>query len=177
MASVLTVGLWSGSGAVAGAASTTAAPGTASAGLGTDAASAEAALRIQAQELADQIQAEGVQLDQLAENYDATELRSQQLAGRLQVLGAAMVRTDAQVTAARADLKEQALLAYVAGGAPITASLPGRPGLGSHPHGVLRRDHQRRAAPGGGRLPRRAGHPGRPVEAADGRPPAGRSPP
>ena len=61
--------------------------------------------------------------------YEATQLRSQSLAGQLRVLQAQMVHTDAQVTTARANLKEQALLAYLAGGAPIVSQLPGRPGL------------------------------------------------
>ena len=39
-----------------------------------------------------------------------------------------MPKTDRQVTVARADLKEQALLAYLAGGAPIITELPGQPG-------------------------------------------------
>src|SRR6516162_75360 len=96
----MAAGLWWSS--VAAAAATSNATGS-----GTDAASAEAALRVQAQELADQIQSEGIVLNQLAEHYDATQLRSQQLAVRLQVLGVAMARTDAEVTTARTTLKEQ----------------------------------------------------------------------
>ena len=88
----------------------------------------ETALRFQAQELAGEIQSEGVQLDQLAEAYDSAHLRSQQLESRLQVLRTQMAKTDGEVTVARADLKEQALVAYLAGGAPLISELPGRPG-------------------------------------------------
>ena len=124
-ASIVAAGLWwSWAATQSGCGHQVAANGTA-----TDPASAESSLRIQAQELAGQIQAEGVQLDQLAAAYEATQLRSQRLAGQLKVLQARMVHTDAEVTTARANLKEQALRAYLAGGAPIVSQLPGRPGL------------------------------------------------
>ena len=97
-------------------------------GAGGSAGRVESALRIQAQELAGEIQSEGVQLDQLSEAYDAAHLRSQQLESKLQVLRTQMTKTDRQVTVARADLKEQALLAYLAGGAPLITELPGQPG-------------------------------------------------
>ncbi len=124
-ASIVAAGLWWSGAATSQAAAATNRP----AGTAPDPASAESSLRIQAQELAGQIQAEGIHLDQLAATYEATQLRSQQLAGRLRILQARMVQTDGQVTAARATLKEQAIVSYVAGGAPVTRQMPGQPGL------------------------------------------------
>ncbi len=98
-------------------------PGALAAGTASP-SGAESALRIQAQELAGQIQAEGVQLGQLAESFDAARLRSQQLAARLRVLQADVARSDARVAAAEAALKEQALLSYLTGGAPLISELP-----------------------------------------------------
>jgi cell wall-associated NlpC family hydrolase len=88
----------------------------------------ESALRIQAQELAGEIQVEGQNLNRLAEAFDAATIRSQQLGAQLNVLRRKMVQTDAQVAAARAELKAQALLAYLAGGAPLITYIPDRPG-------------------------------------------------
>ncbi|HEY3810838.1 MAG TPA: C40 family peptidase [Acidimicrobiales bacterium] len=91
-------------------------------------AAAEAPLRAQAQELAGQIEADGRNLDQMAEALDAAQIRNQQMTAQLGVLHAAMARTDAQATAAKAALKEEALLAYLAGGAPLITTLPSRTG-------------------------------------------------
>jgi cell wall-associated NlpC family hydrolase len=102
-------------------------PGASAAGPAAPSA-AESALRIQAQELAGQIQAEGLQLEQLAESFDAAQLRSQQLTSRLRLLKAGMARSDALVATAQAALKEQALLSYIAGGAPLSGEVSGRPG-------------------------------------------------
>jgi cell wall-associated NlpC family hydrolase len=82
------------------------------------------ALQIQAQELAGQIQADGRNLDQMAESLDAAQIRSQQLALQLRTLRAGIAETDAQVAATKASLKEEALLAYLSGGAPIITNMP-----------------------------------------------------
>ncbi len=103
----------------------TGAPGAA---LAAGSTATETALRTQAQELAGQIQAEGRNLDRMAEALDAAQIRDQQLTTQLGVLQAAMASTDARVTATRKALKEQALLAYLAGGAPLISSLPSRTG-------------------------------------------------
>ena len=60
----------------------------------------------------------------MAESFDAARLRSQQLAARLRVLQADVARSDARVAAAEAALKEQALLSYLTGGAPLISELP-----------------------------------------------------
>ncbi len=98
-------------------------------GAGGATVTAEGALRLQAEQLASQIQAEGVNLDQIAEQVDAAQLHNQQLNAQLSILKAGMVRTAGQVKVAKANLKRQALLSYLAGGAPTVAQLPGRPGL------------------------------------------------
>jgi cell wall-associated NlpC family hydrolase len=103
----------------------TGAPGAA---LAAGTTATETALRTQAQELAGQIEAEGRNLDRMAEALDAAQIRNQQLTTQLGVLQAAMARTNARATAAKAALKEQALLAYLAGGAPLIGSLPSRTG-------------------------------------------------
>jgi len=106
----------------------TAASATGSTGATAGHVSTEASLQVQAQELAGQIQADGRNLDQLAESLDAAQIRSQQLAGQLSTLRAAMARTDTLAAAAKAALKEQALLAYLAGGAPLISQVPDKPG-------------------------------------------------
>jgi cell wall-associated NlpC family hydrolase len=112
------------SGGAASASATDAAGGATS----PAASAAESALQVQAQELAGQIQSEGQNLDQLAEAFDAAQIRSQRLGAQLTDLHRRMTRTNAQVAAARAELKEQALLAYLAGGAPLITYFPDRPG-------------------------------------------------
>ena len=143
-ASIVAAGLWWSGAATSQAAAAT----NGSTGTGPDPASAASSLRVQAQELAGQIQAEGIHLDQLAATYEATQLRSQQLAGRLRILQARMVQTDGEVTAARATLREQALVSYVAGGAPFDQgdAPPARPRPG--PDGLLRRDRLRAVSSG-----------------------------
>jgi cell wall-associated NlpC family hydrolase len=86
--------------------------------------SSQASLQVQAQELAAQIEADGRRLDQMAEAVNAAQLRSQQLAGQLANLQAAMAESDAKATAARAALKQQAVMSYVVGGAPAVSSVP-----------------------------------------------------
>jgi len=90
--------------------------------------STESALQVQAQELAGQIQADGRNLDQLAESLDAAQIRSQQLALQLRTLRAGIAETDTQVTAAKAALKEEAILAYLSGGAPLITNTSIQPG-------------------------------------------------
>jgi peptidoglycan DL-endopeptidase CwlO len=93
--------------------------------------STEAALQVQAQELAGEIEADGRNLDRIAEALDAAQIRSQQLTAHLGALRATVARTTAQVTVARTALREQAVISYVAGGAALTTNVPDR--LGSDP--------------------------------------------
>jgi cell wall-associated NlpC family hydrolase len=117
---IVAAGLWAAPMAAA-AQNTVAVPGAGTAG-------AEASLQLEAQQLAGEIQTEGRDLGRLAEAVDAAQLHSQQLQTQLGVLQVAMVRTDGQVKVARADLREQALLSYLAGGAPIVTYSPSHPG-------------------------------------------------
>ena len=123
--------------ALAAAAALSTAGVLATAGLGAPPASAagssgptttvptEASLQIQAQELASQIQADGRELDKMAEAYNAAQIRSTQLAAQVASLQAQSVSTAAAAASARRALKEQAVLSYVVGGAPVVGSVPG----------------------------------------------------
>jgi cell wall-associated NlpC family hydrolase len=121
--------------AALGAALTLGTATAASASPGSDgppgAAASEQALRIQAQELAGEIEADGRNLDRIAESLDAAQIRSQQLTARLRSLQAAVARTALQVGAARTELREQAVISYVAGGAALISNVPDR--VGSDP--------------------------------------------
>ena len=86
-------------------------------------------LQIRAQELAGQIAANGRTLDELSASYEAAQIQYQNLATQQAALRQAMAAAQAAVTTAREALKEQALLAYLAGGAPIISYLPDHPGL------------------------------------------------
>lgn len=86
-------------------------------------------LQIRAQELAGQIAANGRSLDELSASYEAAQIQYQKLATQQAALRQAMAAAQAAVTTARQALKEQALLAYLAGGAPIISYLPDHPGL------------------------------------------------
>ena len=99
----------------------TAAPGWAGTGTGTDQATAstEAALRAQAQELLGQIRADGVRLDQLDESYNAAEIHYQQLTDEEGKIEAAMALTSFEVAEAKQQMRDQAILDYVAGGGPL----------------------------------------------------------
>jgi cell wall-associated NlpC family hydrolase len=85
----------------------------------------EGSLQIQAQELAAQIQADGRELDKMAEAYNAAQIRNAQLDSQVTSLQAQSVRTAAAAASARKVLKEQAVLSYVVGGAPLVGSVPG----------------------------------------------------
>ena len=88
-------------------------------------ASAEAALQVQAQELAGEIQADGRNLDQLAETLDAAQIRSQQLTTQLRALRATVAKTDGPGHHGQdRRYEEQAVISYVAGGAPLTTNVP-----------------------------------------------------
>jgi cell wall-associated NlpC family hydrolase len=87
-----------------------------------------AALQLQAQELAAQVQADGRRLDQMAESVNAAQIRSQQLNAQLATLQAQMAETAGKATAAKAALKQQAVMSYVIGGAPAVSSLPSATG-------------------------------------------------
>ena len=99
-----------------------------SAGSATTGAATESSLQIEAQELAGEIQAEGQNLNRLAEAFDAATIRSQALSAQLATLQHKMAQTNVQVAVAHANLKEQALLAYLAGGAPLITFIPDHPG-------------------------------------------------
>lgn len=86
-------------------------------------------LQIQAQELAGEITADGRTLDELDAAYQAAELNYAKLSAHQQQLQRAMAAATAAATTARQELKNQALLAYLAGGAPLISYLPDRPGL------------------------------------------------
>jgi peptidoglycan DL-endopeptidase CwlO len=75
-----------------------------------------ASARAQAAQLAQQIQAQGERLASLSEQYDASQLHVNQLDTQLSETRAAITQTQAQVDAARANLREQALDAYMSGG-------------------------------------------------------------
>jgi peptidoglycan DL-endopeptidase CwlO len=88
----------------------------------------EASLQTEAQEIAGQIQSDGRTLDELDNAYGAAQIRYQQLSSQLASLRGAMRQTDAMVAKTRHDLKEQALLAYLAGGAPLLTYVPEKAG-------------------------------------------------
>ena len=119
LSAALTVGL-----------ATVAVPAARAAGAGGS-TGAEAALQVQAQELAGEIEADGRNLDRIAEALDGAQIRSQQLTTHLGALRATVARTTAQVTVARTALREQAVISYVAGGAALTTNVPDR--IGSDP--------------------------------------------
>ncbi len=91
-------------------------------------ASSEASLQTQAQELAGQIQANGVRLDQLDEAYNAAELQFLQMSSQEAGLKKSIARTDALAAVTKRALKEQAVLAYITGGAPLISHVPDSPG-------------------------------------------------
>jgi cell wall-associated NlpC family hydrolase len=84
------------------------------------------ALQVEAQELAGEIEADGRNLDRIAEALDAAQIRSQQLTTRLRSLQATVARTTAQVAEARTALRDQAVISYVAGGASLITNVPDR---------------------------------------------------
>ena len=114
-----------------GLATTAAVPAARAAGAGGSTGTEEAALQVQAQELAGEIEADGRNLDRIAEALDGAQIRSQQLTTHLGALRATVTRTTAQVTVARTALREQAVISYVAGGATLTTNVPDRIGIRS----------------------------------------------
>jgi peptidoglycan DL-endopeptidase CwlO len=84
----------------------------------------DGSLQIQAQELAGQIEANGVQLDQLDEEYNAAELQYLQLGSQVAGLEKAMAQTNRTAAAAKRELKNQAVLDYITGGAPVITHIP-----------------------------------------------------
>jgi cell wall-associated NlpC family hydrolase len=86
-------------------------------------------LQTRAQELAGQIAANGRTLDELSASFEAAQIRFQKLTAQQAGLRQSMSEAQTNVTTARQALKDQALLAYLAGGAPIIAYLPDHPGL------------------------------------------------
>jgi len=75
-----------------------------------------ASAKAQAAQLAQQLQADSSQLDVLSERYDVAQLRVSQLDGQLSATRATIAQTESQVAAAEANLRAQALSAYMAGG-------------------------------------------------------------
>jgi cell wall-associated NlpC family hydrolase len=90
----------------------------------TTTAPTESSLQVQAQELAAQIQADGRELDKMAEAYDSAQIRSAQLTSQIVTLQAESAQTAQAAQAAKAALKQQAVLSYVVGGAPVVGSVP-----------------------------------------------------
>ena len=86
-------------------------------------------LQTQAQELAGQIAADGRQLDELSAAYQSALINYSRLNTRRTDLQRSMAATAASVAGARQALKNQAILAYLAGGAPIINYVPDRPGM------------------------------------------------
>src|SRR5215469_11562110 len=75
----------------------------------------QSGLQAQADEISSQIQADAHQLDILDEQYNAAQIRYQQLSGQEEQLSVLMAATNQAVNRARRVLKEQAVLAYVGG--------------------------------------------------------------
>jgi peptidoglycan DL-endopeptidase CwlO len=90
-------------------------------------APSQSSLQAQADEISSQIQADARQLDVLDEQYNAAQIRYQQLSGQAAQLSVLMAGTNQAVAQARHVLKEQALLAYVAGGTSFTSYAPPQP--------------------------------------------------
>jgi cell wall-associated NlpC family hydrolase len=88
-----------------------------------------AQLQVDAQELAGQIQAEGRTLDQLDSEYFSALNRYQQLQASERSMRSILAATTGLVRRAKAELQNQAILAYVTGGGPIVTFSPGRAGL------------------------------------------------
>jgi cell wall-associated NlpC family hydrolase len=74
--------------------------------------------------LAGRIQANGVQLDQLDEAYNAAQLQYQQLSSQEAGLEQTMAQTARTIAVARQELRSQALLDYITGGAPLITHIP-----------------------------------------------------
>ena len=116
-------------GAVLGTALVAAGPASAAGSAGpTTTAPTETSLQTQAQVLAAQIQADGRQLDKMAEAYNAAQIRNAQLVSEVAALQEQSALTAAEAEAARGVLKQQVVLSYVVGGAPVVGSLPGSAG-------------------------------------------------
>lgn len=133
VAAGITLGPWAvgtAGATVTTAAATEASPaGTSPAtGPSTPVASVDS-LQIQAQELAGEIDADGQTLDQLDASYQAASINYQRLTARQAAMRRAMAATATKVAAARQALKAQALLAYMAGGAPVVQQVPDVPGM------------------------------------------------
>jgi cell wall-associated NlpC family hydrolase len=137
-ASVLALALGLGCGPWAAAASAAGNTGTAvaSAGTGTGSgasggtgSSSVSALQVRAQELAGEIDADGRTLDQLDASYESAQIGYQRLTGQAAAMRKDLTATAAEVATARSGLKQQALLAYLAGGAPVVTQIPDRPGV------------------------------------------------
>lgn len=105
-------------------------PVTSASSVGSSSGSAGvSSLQTQAQELASEINADGRTLDQLDASYDADRLTYNQLQQKQVELQRQIKASSAAVAAARAALKQQALLDYITGGAPIVPNIPDRPGM------------------------------------------------
>jgi peptidoglycan DL-endopeptidase CwlO len=96
-------------------------------GTGTTPSGPESSLQIQAQELAGQIQANGVQLDQLDQAYNGAELQYLQLGAQEARVETAMAQTTRTAATVKKQLKNQAVLDYITGGAPLITHIPALP--------------------------------------------------
>lgn len=103
--------------------------GGGSSAAGTGGGSSLSILQAKAQELVGEIQADGRTLDELAASYQAAQINFRRLSDQQAALRRSMAAAAAAVATARQALKDQALMAYLAGGAPVISYLPGRPGL------------------------------------------------
>src|SRR5579875_723505 len=82
-----------------------------------------AALQSEAAALTQQIQVQGLRLDQLSEAVDAARLRAAGDRARLATTRRQLGRTDAALTATEAELRRQAVAAYLNAGAPTRAGM------------------------------------------------------
>jgi cell wall-associated NlpC family hydrolase len=94
---------------------------------GNAGAPSQSSLQAQADQISSQVQADARQLDMLDEQYNAAQIRFQQLSGQEAQLSVLMAATNQAVTEARHVLTEQAILAYVAGGTSFTSYTPSQP--------------------------------------------------
>jgi cell wall-associated NlpC family hydrolase len=91
---------------------------------GSDGTPSQSSLQARADQISSQIQADAQRLDLLDEQYNAAQIRYEQLSGQEEQVSVLMAETNQAVAGARHVLKEQAVLAYVAGGTSFTSYTP-----------------------------------------------------
>jgi cell wall-associated NlpC family hydrolase len=97
------------------------APGATTTTISVPAQAQEMADQARATELADEIRADGQQLDQLSEQVDAAQIHAQQLDRQLATTKVAAAAASRQVISARAALTHEAIDAYTEGGGEAAA--------------------------------------------------------